>query len=232
MIMPTMVADDRCSVNCFDDCSLPASKSRKSSSDEPIAHMGKAVQYKRGAEIFGQGQPASYLYRVVTGAVRTVLISNGGRRQIREFYLPGDYFGLEVGSAAHALSAFAIGDALIRVINLHTIAKLTGRRKDVTYQLLRVRDDELLRLQEQTLLLNKTAEERIAWFLVRIAVRNESSRLLTLPMPRKDVADHLGLTIETVSRTMRQLEAAGLIKSLSRRRIQILNEKALRRLAS
>jgi CRP/FNR family nitrogen fixation transcriptional regulator len=229
--MPTLIADDRCSVNCFDDCSLPPSKSRKSSSDEPIAHMGKIVQYKRGAEIFGQGQLALYLYRVLTGAVRTVWISNGGRRQIREFYLPGDYFGLEIASA-HALSAFAISDAQIRVINLHTIAKLTGRRKDVTHQLLRVKDDELIRLQDQTLLLNKTAEERIAWFLVRMTGRSETSKFLTLPMPRKDVAEHLGLTIETVSRTMRQLESAGLIKSLSRRRIQILNEEALQRLVS
>ncbi|MDG9697779.1 cyclic nucleotide-binding domain-containing protein, partial [Streptomyces sp. DH17] len=137
---PALIADERCSVNCFDDCSLPSSsKSRKSAGDEPIAHMGKIVQYKRGAEIFGQGQPALYLYRVLTGAVRTVWISNGGRRQIRDFYLPGDYFGLEMGSA-HSLSAYAIGDTQIRVINVHTIAKLTGRRKDVTHQLLQVKD--------------------------------------------------------------------------------------------
>lgn len=103
--MPALIADERCSVHCFDDCSLPSSsKSRKSAGDEPIAHKGKIVQYKRGAEIFGQGQPALYLYRVLTGAVRTVWISNGGRRQIRDFYLPGDYFGLEMGSA-HSLSA-------------------------------------------------------------------------------------------------------------------------------
>lgn len=229
--MSTPIADTHCSVTCFDDCSIPPSKSKRPIGDEPIAHMGKIVQYKRGAEIFGQGQPAQYLYRVLTGAVRTLWISNSGRRQICEFYLPSDYFGLEVGND-RALSAFAISDTQIRVISLQTIAKLTGRRKDITQQLLRIKSQQIGRLQDQVLLLNKTAEARIAWLLLRVASRNGTAKLLTLPMPRQDIAEHLSLTTETVSRTMKQLENDGLIKSLSPRRIQLLNEKRLKRMAS
>lgn len=195
--------------------------------------MGKIVRYKRGAEIFGQGQPAQYLYQVITGAVRTLWISTSGRRQIGEFYLPGDYFGLEVASD-YALSAHAISDSQIRVINLQTITKLAGRRKDIGQQLLRIKGEEIGRLQNQVLLLNMTAEERIAWLLLRVASRsrNQNAKLLTLPMPRKDIAEHLSLTTETVSRTMKQLESDGLIKSLSPRRIQVLNEDRLRKMAS
>ncbi|MFW1466539.1 helix-turn-helix domain-containing protein, partial [Vibrio parahaemolyticus] len=79
------------------------------------------------------------------------------------------------------------------------------------------------------LLLTKTAEERIAWFLLQMSQRTDSANLVNLPMPRQDIADHLGLTIETVSRTLKQLARTGWIKQLSSRRIQLVKLDALTR---
>ena len=230
--MLAKASSERCSVNCYDDCSLPSAQPRKSKEiDEPIAKMGRLVHYRRGAEIFGEGQPAEYVYRVVSGAVRTSRILNNGRRQICQFYLPGDYFGLETHSE-QATSAFAVSDAQILVTNRHTIAKLTYRRRDVTQQLMKIASKEAKHLQDQIFLLTKTAEERIAWFLLQMSQRTDSSNLVNLPMPRQDIADHLGLTIETVSRTFKQLATAGWIKQLSSRRIQLVKPAALTRLVT
>lgn len=232
--MLAKAAPERCSVNCYDDCSLPHAKPAAKKSreiDEPIARMGRLLHYRRGAEIFGEGQRSEYVYRVVSGAVRTSRILNTGRRQICQFYLPGDYFGLEADDH-HATSAFAVNDAQILLTNRHMIAKLTCRRRDVTQQLMAISSEETKHLQDQILLLTKTAEERLAWFLLQMNQRTESANLVNLPMPRQDIADHLGLTIETVSRTLKQLARARWIKPLSSRRIQLVDPDALTRLVS
>lgn len=234
MLAKAKASPERCSVNCFDDCSLPQAQTvaRKSREiDEPIARMGRLVHYRRGAEIFGEGQPAEYIYRVVIGAVRTSRILNNSRRQICQFYLPGDYFGLEAQNE-QPTSAFAVNDTQILVTNRHMIAKLTYRRRDLTQQLMEIANKETKHLQDQILLLTKTAEERIAWFLLQMSQRTDSANLVNLPMPRQDIADHLGLTIETVSRTLKQLARTGWIKQLSSRRIQLVKLDALTRLVS
>lgn len=232
--MSTSPAVSRCSVSCFDDCYLPPPKAlgrKPHYLDEPIAKMGAVIEYERGFEIFGQGQPADNLYRVVTGAVRASRILNNGRRQICEFYLPGDYFGLEL-DREHTTSAFAINDVQAVATNGTMVTKLIGRRRDVTQQLLAIKDKQLERLQGQILLITRTAEERIAWFLLQIARRTDSYNVVFLPMPYQDIADHLGLTMETVSRTMKQLRTTGWIEPLSSRRIELINLAALTQLVS
>ena len=222
----------RCSVSCFEDCLVPPAKpTGRSPPDDPIATMGTLVRYPRGAEIFGQNQPAEYLYLIVTGAVRTFRILNDGRRQICAFYLPGDYFGIEPGDQ-HASYAFAINDVQAIAVGRQMVAKRAGRRRDVARQLLAIRGKEIQNLQDQTLLLTKTAEERIAWFMLQMAHRTTSSSTVSLPMPRRDIADYLGVTVETISRTLGQLETAGWIESISPRRIQLKNRAALTRLVS
>ena len=232
--MSTSPAISRCSVSCYDDCYLPPPKAigrKPQNLDEPVAKLGNLIEYERGAEIFGQGQPADNLYRVVTGAVRASRILNNGRRQICEFYLPGDYFGLETDHE-HTTSAFAIKDVQIVVTDRPMVTKLIGRRRDVTQQLLTIKDRQLERLQGQIVLISRTAEERIAWFLLQIARRTDSLNVVFLPMPYQDIADHLGLTMETVSRTMKQLRMTGWIEPLSSRRIQLVNLAALTQLVS
>ena len=88
--------------------------------------MGAAMSYPRNAEIFGENEPAEYLYKVISGSVRTYKILNDGRRQIGGFYLPGDIFGLQFADE-HSFSAEAITDAKVLVIKRSALTALAGR---------------------------------------------------------------------------------------------------------
>jgi len=193
--------------------------------------MGAPMCFARNSEIYGENEPAEFLYKLVSGAVRTSKILNDGRRQIGEFYLPGDIFGLEVGTE-HAFSAEAIADAKVIVIKRSAVEALAARDNDVARQLWATTGRELQRMQEHILLLIKTAQERVAGFLLEMAERIKSASEIELPMSRQDIADYLGLTIETVSRTLTILENSAAIALPSSRRIVLLNPAALRRLNS
>ena len=191
--------------------------------------MGAPMSFARNSEIYGENEPAEFLYKLVSGAVRTSKILNDGRRQIGEFYLPGDIFGLEVGTE-HAFSAEAIADAKVIVIKRSAVEALAARDNDVARQLWATTGRELQRMQEHILLLIKTAQERVAGFLLEMAARIKSTTEIELPMSRQDIADYLGLTIETVSRTLTILENSAAIALPSSRRIVLCNPAALRRL--
>src|ERR1041385_7748550 len=91
-----------------------------------IEMMGAPMPFARNAEIYGENEPADYLYKVVSGAVRTYKVLNDGRRQIGSFYLPGDMFGLEIGDA-HTFSAEAVADCKVLVIKRSALVALAGR---------------------------------------------------------------------------------------------------------
>jgi CRP/FNR family nitrogen fixation transcriptional regulator len=191
--------------------------------------MGTSMSFARNAEIYGENEPAEYLYKLVSGSVRTSKILNDGRRQIGAFYLPGDIFGFDIGSE-HALSAEAISDARIIVVKRSAIEALAERDSDVARQLWAMTSRELHRMQEHILLLIKSAQERVAGFLLEMATRIKSVNEVELPMSRQDIADYLGLTIETVSRTLTTLENNAAIALPSSRRIVFRNRGALRRM--
>jgi CRP/FNR family transcriptional regulator, nitrogen fixation regulation protein len=193
--------------------------------------IGAPMAFARNAEIYGENEPAEYLYKLVSGAVRTSKILNDGRRQIGEFYMPGDIFGLEMGRD-HSFSAEAISDAKVIVIKRSAVEALATRDNDVARQLWATTGRELQRMQEHILLLIKTAQERVAGFLLEMAGRIKSTTEVELPMSRQDIADYLGLTIETVSRTLTILENSAAIALPSSRRIVLRNPAALRRLNS
>ena len=204
----------------------PASAANLGSS---IEMMGAPMAFARNTEIYGENEPAEYLYKVVSGAVRTYKVLNDGRRQIGSFYLPGDIFGLEVGEE-HTFSAEAVADSKVLVIKRNALIALAGRDSSIARQLWTMAAAELQRAQEHILLLIKTAQERVAGFLLEMAARNHGSNEVELPMSRQDIADYLGLTIETVSRTLTQLENAGAIAVPTSRRIVLRNRGALSRL--
>jgi CRP/FNR family nitrogen fixation transcriptional regulator len=194
-----------------------------------IEMMGASMNFKRNSEIYGEDEPADYLYKVVSGAVRTYKLLSDGRRQIGAFYLPGDVFGLESGSV-HALSAEAISDAKILVIKRSALISLAARDNSVASQLWTITAQELQRAQDHVLALIKTAEERVVGFLLEMAARASGGNQIELPMSRQDIADYLGLTIETVSRTMTHLESAAAIELPTSRRVVLRNRVALGRL--
>ena len=191
--------------------------------------MGAMMAYPRNSEIFGENEPADYLYKVVSGSVRTYKILNDGRRQIGGFYLPGDVFGLEFADD-HTLSAEAITDTKVIVVKRSAINALAGRDASVARQLFTLTGRELCRVQDRILLLIKSAQERVASFLLEMSERVSGGNAIELPMSRQDIADYLGLTIETVSRTLTSLECAAAIEVTTSRRIVLRNRSALSRL--
>jgi CRP/FNR family transcriptional regulator, nitrogen fixation regulation protein len=193
--------------------------------------MGTHMTFGPNEEIFGENEPAEYVYKVTKGAVRTYKILNDGRRQIGGFYLPGDIFGLEIGKE-HQFSAEAINDATILVIRRSAVVALAERDCDVARALWNFTGRELHRVQEHMMLLVKSAQQRVACFLLEMSERLATSEALELPMSRQDIADYLGLTIETVSRTMSQLVSEHAIGLPTSRRIVLRNRGALRELNS
>ncbi len=194
-----------------------------------IELMGAPMPFVRNAEIYGENEPAEYLYKVVNGSVRTYKVLNDGRRQIGAFYLPGDVFGLEIGDV-HTFSAEAIVNSKVLVIKRSTLVNLAARDNETARKLWTMTADELQRVQAHILLLIKTAQERVAGFLLEMASRVPVGSEIELPMSRQDIADYLGLTIETVSRTLTQLENTAAIAVPSSRRIVLRNRAALNRL--
>jgi CRP/FNR family nitrogen fixation transcriptional regulator len=196
-----------------------------------VARLGAPIPYARDSEIYGEGEEAEYIYQVVSGAVRTYKILNDGRRQIGAFYLPGDIFGLEIGET-HDLSAEAVCDCTIAVIKRSSLVKLARGDSSITQALWTLTARELQRVQKHVLLLVRSAQERVASFLLEMADRTASAGAVVLPMSRRDIADYLGLTIETVSRALAALEDQAAIAMTGARRVQLTNVRELRRLDS
>lgn len=198
-----------------------------SSVSDVLEMMGARLRFSRNTEIFGENEPAEYVYKVVSGAVRLSKLMSDGRRQIGAFYLPGDIFGLEADEL-HLFSAEAIGDCEILTVKRRPFLAEAERHPDFVAQLWTETMDHLRRAQHHMLLLGrKNAQERIAAFLLELAERLCSTGDIRLPMSRQDIADYLGLTIETVSRTLTQLERDGLIAIPMSRQIVLRNRAAL-----
>jgi CRP/FNR family nitrogen fixation transcriptional regulator len=151
-----------------------------------------------------------------------------GRRQIAGFYFAGDIFGLE-SAKQHSVAVEAITKAKVRVIKKQALTALASSNREVADRLLALTARELARKQDHLLLLlSTTAEERIICFLIDMVQRASPREddLIDLPMSRRDIADYLGLTIETVSRTLTDLERRGAIEISGRRYIMLRNHSA------
>jgi CRP-like cAMP-binding protein len=191
--------------------------------------MGTIMPFARNTEIYCENEPADYLYKVISGTVRTYKILMDGRRQIGAFHLAGDVFGLETGTE-HTFSAEAITDCRIAVVKRSALNALAARDNEVAHQMWAVTGRELQRAQSHLLLLIRSAQERVATFLLEMAERLAADDEVELAMSRQDIADYLGLTIETVSRTLTHLERTSAIEVSSSRRIVLRNHSALARL--
>lgn len=193
------------------------------------AHMGATIYFDQNSEIYGENEPADYVYKVLSGTVRTYKVLNDGRRQVGAFYLPGDVFGLEIGDE-HTFSAEAITDSSILVVKRSAVIAQAARDNGVARELWAATARELRRTQDHLLLLIKNAQERVASFLLEMADRSQTGGAIELPMSRQDIADYLGLTIETVSRTLTHFETAAAIELPRSRRIVLRNRSALNKL--
>lgn len=218
---------------------LQQSKSAKPANQYRLAHdaldlleqFGSTVFVHRGHEIYGQGDPAESCWQVLTGCIRTVMMMEDGRRQVGEFLWPGDFVGID-DMDIHDFNAEAVTDATLRHYPRRMIDALAQSHAVLSSRLRAMTVAKLQRAHVQVVLLGrKSATERVASFLMDMHRRSTSAncRFLNLPMSRMDMADYLGLTIETVCRNLRLLRRCGIIY-VSHEGIELRDCAALNRL--
>jgi CRP/FNR family nitrogen fixation transcriptional regulator len=192
--------------------------------------VGLKMTFAKGEEIFGQDEDADMIHSLVSGVVRTTRLLSDGRRQVGDFYYPGDIIGLEVGES-YRFSAEALTDCVIRVVKRSGLGALGGQ-ENLDRALWEATRRELERTQEHLLMLGrKSACEKVASFLMDIAQRDGTDDV-SLPMGRQDMADYLGLTIETVSRMVTQLQGSRIVEFATSRQFRVTRWPALERLAA
>jgi len=179
-------------------------------------------KYNRGTEIFGEAEPAEYIYQVIEGSVRSYKLLSDGRRQINAFHLVGDIFGLE-NSETHRFTAEAIVDTSVRLVKRVSLAHIAETDVTVARDLLNMTATSLKHAEDHMLLLGrKTSLERVAAFLLEMDGRLTAAGVMALPMCRRDIADYLGLTLETVSRALSTLHDDGILGFLGQTQRQIV----------
>ncbi len=191
---------------------------------------GSRLTFQRDDEIFGEGEAADCVYQVVSGAVRTYRLLSDGRRQIEEFYYPGDCFGLEANVERRA-TCEAMTETVVNVTRRAALTERALNDNEMARRLWKLTAHDLNRTRDHIVTLGRrSAVERVAGFLLELADRTEAPYVVELPMSRQDIADYVELTIETVSRTFTQLQVSGHIAILTSRRISIPNRDRLARI--
>ncbi|MDP1729631.1 MAG: helix-turn-helix domain-containing protein [Devosia sp.] len=176
--------------------------------------------HAENAVIYAQGAPAGPLYFVEFGAVRICRLTSDGRRQISAFHFAGEVFGFEA-DGEHHFYAESIDGAGIRVLRPTCADHMAANILPLALR-------SLTRAQEHLLVLGRqNAIERVAAFLLDLADRQDTGQFIELPMQRSDIADYLGLTFETVSRILRKLKDARIIRLPSTKQIEVLDFGAL-----
>jgi CRP/FNR family transcriptional regulator len=178
--------------------------------------MGGATRIvNRKEHIFFEGDVVSHIYKVEAGHVCIYRLLADGRRQVVDFAFPGDFIGLGA-SGRHALNAQATERTCLRCLPVTELRNVVIENPQLGLELYEAIASELGATRELLMSVShRTAQERIAGFLLALSQRNarhgEDAATIVLPMTRTDIADFLGLTIETVSRTFSKLRSEGLI---------------------
>ena len=187
---------------------------------------GVSRAYAKDEEIFVEGDDCDCFYKVVSGAVRTYKLLSDGRRQIDSFHFAGDIFGAEA-AGEHRFTAEAVNDVTLMRYRSRSIGTLTIDDPELARSLLAATMESLARAQDHMLLLGrKSSVEKLATFLLGLMERTSNGGVVDVPMTRIDIADHLGLTIETVSRCLTQLKRVGIIDLPTHRRSIVLKDRA------
>jgi CRP/FNR family nitrogen fixation transcriptional regulator len=193
---------------------------------------GTVVQVAEGREVFAEGEDADVFFKVMSGVVRVCKFLSDGRRQIEAFHVAGEVFGFELGDE-RMLSAEAVNDCTLVSYRRRNVETLAQKNESISRQLFQYAMQNLAHAQGHSLLLGRRgAAEKVASFLLGQAEHSADKRLVNLPMTRQDIADYLGLTIETVSRSFSQFERDGVIALASTREVRLKNIAALEDLAA
>ena len=197
-----------------------------------LPSIGSALHFTQDREIYGEGDAADALFKVVSGVVRTCKFLSDGRRLIDAFHVAGDIFGVEAG-ADYSFSSEAVCDCTVISYRRRGLEASASQDTSLSRELFSYAMRSLARAQVHALLLGRrSAVEKVAAFLVDWATHSTNTGTVTLEMTRQDIADYLGLTIETVSRTLSQFERDALIEFSTARQIHLKRPSALRELNS
>jgi CRP/FNR family transcriptional regulator, anaerobic regulatory protein len=185
---------------------------------QELEQLGDHVHFGPNEAVFAQEEIAGSIYNLLEGVMRLYKLLPDGRRQIVGFALPGDFLGMAAGDR-HGFSADAIGRVVVCRFTRNSFARFIERRPNVLRRINEFAASELSQARDQMVLLGRrSAEEKIATFLVgwrdRLARLGPPTAEVPLPMSRQDIADYLGLTIETVSRTLTRLDRDRVIQIL------------------
>ena len=198
-----------------------------------LQQIGTKVRIARNTTIFNEGDDAAYTYKIVSGAVRLCKHTSNGRRQIADFLLAGDYFGfLQLGT--YSFTAEAVSDVVVIAYPQRQIEQLSNTMPSMSRRLLTLLSQRLLGMQDHLVMLGRqAAKERVASFLLLLADRSEAEEgeAFEVPMSRQDIADYLGLTIETVCRALSDLKRVHLIAIPNIHQIVIIDREALQEAA-
>jgi len=211
---------------------------RDGAMDRLIAAGGlpaEAMVFDDGAELFHEASESRYFFKVTAGVVRLSRLLADGRRQIAAFCLPGSFCGLDL-RGSHGATAEAIGTVSVKRMSWHHLDALAVERPAANRAVLELLSEQLAEAHARLLLLGrKTPREKLASFLLEMADRSAGDGAAAgwfhLPMRRQDIADFLGLTIETVSRGFTRFRAAGLIALADPTTLRLLDREALEEIA-
>ncbi|WP_295317700.1 helix-turn-helix domain-containing protein [Roseobacter sp.] len=187
-----------------------------------------------GSYLFFEGDEVEWLYQVVSGVLRLTRLLEDGRRQVIAFGYPGDIVGFPSGGLHHT-DCDVLVDARLRVFRRSALESCVGN-PELHRQLLQAALGEISAMQDHFMMLGrKSAAEKLASFLhvlfERVGEETDGKRQIMLPMSRSDIADFLGLTTETVSRTLTQMRKSGIIDIEDIYRVVVLRPDALLRLS-
>lgn len=189
------------------------------------------IRYPRNKVICLEGDPADQILLVTDGALRTCRAFKDGRRSVVAFHIAGDLFGF-TGEATYSLCTEAASSSKVFHFSRKAIKALAVRDNRVASFLLANTATELKRLQEHAVLMNRSAQCRVVTFLIDLSARLGEETRLDLPVSHRDIADFLGLSIETLSRAITELERAQYIVRISTRTLILKDRLALMRIMS
>jgi CRP-like cAMP-binding protein len=187
-------------------------------------------RYQADDFLYDQGDITRYVYLLTSGMVRRCRVLANGRRQILSFSLPGDIFSMTLNHR-YSASAEAVTNTSVVFVERHRLLSLANSDSGVAQALLEVMMRDHDDMQEHVLSITRSAESRLARFLLRYSARLHCPPQFSLPMTLRDIADYLGLTLETVSRTLNGLKCSGMIERAGPRQISLRDRAALECLA-
>lgn len=202
---------------------------------DALRALANPICFPAGETLFLENESSDAAYTVTDGMVRLYRVFADGRRQILSFLLPGDFIAAEE-NGHHSFSADAITPVTLCRFSRAQFSAVMETRPHVMQRLYEISAHELIRAHDHMMALGqRSAAEKVAWFLVELRSRHARigslSDKLPLPMLRQDIADYLGLTIETVSRTLSAFMREGTIE-LTPQGVRFLEPKNVERLAA